>query len=279
MPAATAAQRDGEVTEPACKPSAEKAGTACLLLHGFAGTPFEVEPLAGPLLGMGLHVDMPLLPGHGTSLQDFRATFFPHWLQAACSSYEALAATHERVFVIGFSMGGALALILASRYAVAGVAALATPLWLYRLYPWRVRDFRLLLLPVLQYFVPTIVTPRRGGESQKISPSQGYEECLPLAQLHSLGKGFAKARRALPAVTAPLLIVQDVRDRIVGPDAGAYIAERTASMDVTLRLTHIQENLTGKHMITTHRETREQVAGWCTEFVSGHDRPAAGAVG
>ena len=107
----------------------------------------------------------------------------------------------------------------------------------------------------------------RSREAQDIAPGYGYVEGLPLAQLHSLGRGFALARRALPAVSAPILIVQDARDRTIGPDAGEYMARRVSSSDVTLHLTHARENITGKHMITTHRETGDEVKDLCIKFV------------
>ncbi len=241
--------------------------TACLLLHGFAGSTFEVAPLAPPLEALGLTVEMPLLPGHGESLADFRRTFFPDWLDAAEQRFDALAATHERVFVGGFSMGGALSLILGARRRPAGIMALATPLWLYRIIPRQVRDLRLPFLPLLQYVTPVIPMPARGREAQEIAPCDTWLEGLPLAQLRSLGQGLALARRGLPLVSAPLLIIQDSRDRSVGPDAAGVIAGRALSLDVTMRRTNARENITGKHMITTHRETRAEVAGLCADFV------------
>lgn len=231
------------------------------------GSTYDVAPLVRPLESLGLTVDAPLLPGHGTSLADFRRTFFPDWLEAAERHFDALAAAHERVLVGGFSLGGVLALLLGARRPVAGVFTLATPMWLYRIIPWRVRDWRLLALPLLQYVTPVVPMRPRSREAQEIAPSHGYAEGLPLAQLHSLGRGFALARRALSAVSAPILIVQDARDRTVGPDAGRYIARRVSSPDVTLHLTHARENLTGKHMITTHRETGDEIKDLCVKFV------------
>ncbi len=240
---------------------------ACLLLHGFSGTPFEMEPPARALRKLGLEVELPLLPGHGTRLADFQTTFFRDWLAAAEDGYKALAGRYERVFLIGFSMGGALSLLLASRFPAAGVVAIATPMWLYRIFPWQVRDPRLPLLPLLRHVLRGVPMPRRSPEAKAITPSEGYEGFMPLAQLHSLGQGLAQVRRALPQVTAPVLIVQDARDRTVGAGTGRYIAKKLGSADVALHYTRAEENITGKHQITTHRETREQVAGLCADFV------------
>ncbi len=40
--------------------------TTCLLIHGFAGSTFEMEPLAPGLEALGCTVDIPTLPGHAS---------------------------------------------------------------------------------------------------------------------------------------------------------------------------------------------------------------------
>src|SRR2546430_6119642 len=45
--------------------------TGVLLLHGFGGSPVEVQPLANALAERGYTVDVPLLPRHGTTPRDF----------------------------------------------------------------------------------------------------------------------------------------------------------------------------------------------------------------
>ena len=41
-----------------------------LVLHGFTGSPHSVRPLAANFAEAGLAVEMPLLPGHGTTVHD-----------------------------------------------------------------------------------------------------------------------------------------------------------------------------------------------------------------
>jgi alpha-beta hydrolase superfamily lysophospholipase len=40
---------------------------ACLLIHGFTGTPWDVRPLGEALSAAGISVQAPRLPGHGTT--------------------------------------------------------------------------------------------------------------------------------------------------------------------------------------------------------------------
>ena len=71
----------------------------------------------------GYSVELPLLPGHGTSLEEMEPTRAgSDWCGAAEAAYAGFAARCEQVVVAGLSMGGALAIWLAERhFEIAGV--------------------------------------------------------------------------------------------------------------------------------------------------------------
>ena len=58
-----------------------------LVLHGFTGNPQSMRPLAEALAKAGLTVDMPLLPGHGTAVEDMLPTRWEDWSSAADAAY------------------------------------------------------------------------------------------------------------------------------------------------------------------------------------------------
>ena len=47
-----------------------------LVLHGFTGNPGSMRPLAEAFADAGFSVELPLLPGHGTSVEDMLGTGF-----------------------------------------------------------------------------------------------------------------------------------------------------------------------------------------------------------
>ena len=239
---------------------------ACLLLHGYGGSPFEVEPICRALKAAGYHTSAPLLPGHGTSVDDFKKTFFPDWLGCAEKALLDLQKKHDQTMVIGFSMGGALALHLASHHNLAGVATLAGPVFT----PWELflekRDFRLFLIPILRHILPYYHTAPARQASRDIAPVQGYDGIMCVPQMHSLLGGISQIRKRLHLVTCPLLIVNDLFDRHVAPVNALKIARMTRSSDISLHFTHIKETVTSHHMLPTHIETREQVAGLVLHF-------------
>ncbi len=259
-------------------------GTACLLLHGLGGTPFEVAPLAPPLRALGCTVEIPLYPGHGTSPEDFQTTFFPDWLAHAEERFLALAATHARVIPIGFSMGGSIALTLAAKYPdlpqLAGVVALTPP------YSIRYRQLLLRRLTARLRGLWKKAMARQSAQaeqpvqasarptSRELAPHEGYEDAFHPPQLLSLGKGLRAMRTLLPALSCPLFMMAEVDDWICPPEAGLTIARTVASRDVSLRWVRMLEHVTHHHMLTTHRDTRELVARSVAAFVEGLLRDA-----
>src|SRR6185295_583944 len=89
-----------------------------LCLHGVTGTPFEIRPVAEALGRAGYSVEAPMLVGHGGTLRDLAATRWPDWLRSAEQAMElVLRRTADRpIALVGFSMGGLLALKLARLY-------------------------------------------------------------------------------------------------------------------------------------------------------------------
>src|SRR5689334_15095429 len=87
---------------------------AILLLHGAGDTPQTLRYLANELYARGFHVYAPLLPGHGRSVADFARVTADALLEASRESYRELLSRHSWVAVVGLSMGGALAVILAA---------------------------------------------------------------------------------------------------------------------------------------------------------------------
>jgi carboxylesterase len=93
-----------------------------LVVHGFTGNPQSMRGLAEAFGAAGFTVEMPLLPGHGTSLGHMLTTDWSDWSGAAEAAYEELAGRCESVVVAGLSMGGTITLWLAERHPeIAGI--------------------------------------------------------------------------------------------------------------------------------------------------------------
>ena len=105
-----------------------------MLLVGFTGTPSEMRPIGEALAKRGYAVRAPLLPGHGTCVEDLAATTWPQWFAAAMDEWTDLGSRSPMRVIAGLSMGALLALHLAHDRPreVRAVAALAPALELTR---------------------------------------------------------------------------------------------------------------------------------------------------
>jgi carboxylesterase len=87
---------------------------ACLLLHGWLGTPADFGELAGELDKAGWDVYAPLHPGHGTWPSNLEGLTGEKTIRSARRHYVELLRRYPRLALVGFSMGGAAATVLAA---------------------------------------------------------------------------------------------------------------------------------------------------------------------
>ncbi|MDP6506891.1 MAG: alpha/beta fold hydrolase, partial [Planctomycetota bacterium] len=98
---------------------------ACLLIHGFRGSPRVFQGISNHLKAADISFDAILLPGHGRRLRDLAETGWQDWSAAVESAYLKMKERHGRVVVIGFSLGGLLGLKLASQHQVEALVVLS----------------------------------------------------------------------------------------------------------------------------------------------------------
>jgi carboxylesterase len=192
-----------------------------LLLHGFTATTAEVRPLAKLLHQDGYTVSGPLLPGFGTTPTEANRCRWQDWARAALDAYQRLTESCLAVFVGGESMGGLLALHLASqRSEIAGLLLYAPALKSYA----RFTPLAGLLLS------PFIKTIHKKPVSTPTTDArwQGYQ-VYPLPAATQLFKLARLVRQSLPEVDQPLLVVQGRRDFSVHPSVPDIIARKTRS--------------------------------------------------
>ncbi len=200
-----------------------------LVLHGFTGTPQSMRGLAEALAARGFAVELPLLPGHGTSVDDLASTTFAEWLQAVSHAYETLAARCERVVVAGLSMGATLAARLAARQAE--VAGLIVINGAFAPFDPSVRDG-------LAALVAQDVTRIPGLGNDVADPSQtelAYSE-VPAAQLLSLFDALDTIEADLARIRCPSLVITSDQDHVVPPTSSDFFAEHVAGPVERMRL-------------------------------------------
>lgn len=206
----------------------------CLLLHGFTGSPGHMRFIGENLQKNGYTVFAPLLPGHGATLEAMRASNWHQWLAEAQKGYQRLKGECEIVTVMGLSMGGALALILAEQYPVDSVVCLSAAI--------RLRQRGARIASVLALWRPYSEWKGDGRADQIDRPNQadflseydwGYIG-MPIAKVRDLLRLTRMAERGLFAVVAPALVIQPVHDQTVAPRSANLIMNGISSTDKQL---------------------------------------------
>ena len=192
-----------------------------VLLHGFTGSPKSVSPWGRSLAAQGWTVRVPLLPGHGTTWQDMNRTTWQDWYAVADSAIEDLRQRCRAIFVMGLSMGGALALRAAQQHPdeVTGLVLVNPAVHAER--PDR------FLLPALSKVVPSF--PGISNDIAKPGEDEGAYDRLPLRAAHSMTRLWSAVKTDIADVSAPLLIFRSVQDHVVEPSNAAWILANVSS--------------------------------------------------
>ncbi|MCP4726980.1 MAG: alpha/beta fold hydrolase [bacterium] len=201
-------------------------GEVCIfLVHGYTGTPSELRPLGEFLAAKGFTVTCPLLPGHGTSHKDLANMKWTEWYDFAEQEWLKLRDKYKKVFVVGISLGGAIALQLATKFDVDAVIALASGT--------RPGDWRLPMLPFFKWIIKSMKKTKnayaRGPERKRFA-----YEYNPIASTGELVKLYNHLEKNLSSVKAPLLLVHSKDDIIVPYPNTDIILKNVSSSNVKL---------------------------------------------
>lgn len=191
-----------------------------LVLHGFTGNPGSMRGLAEAFAAAGFHVEMPLLPGHGTSVDDMLPTRWADWAGEAEAAYQRLCSRVERVVVAGLSMGGSLTLrVGADHPEIAGLVCVnpaAQP---------QSPD----VVEMLQGMVDagTELMPSIGSDIADPDAHESAYDATPLRPLLSLvNDGLVPLAECYPAMRMPLLLLTSPQDHVVEPAQSEFLAAR-----------------------------------------------------
>ncbi|MCP4141190.1 MAG: alpha/beta fold hydrolase [Chloroflexi bacterium] len=189
------------------------------LSHGFTATTAEVRLLAAEFHRVGYTVSAPLLPGHGTKPEDLNNVNWQDWVESGEESLQKLFGICEQVWVGGASMGGMLALQLASKYPEISGALLYVPA-----IRTTMRKMDMLKLYLASPFVKEIARDSLDGSGLW----QGYPG-LPVKGIIEFLRFQSATLKRLPFVNQPVSIFQGRLDLTVAPDAGEIIMNGVSS--------------------------------------------------
>jgi carboxylesterase len=201
---------------PGCEASSYPGNrTGVLVLHGFTGEPSSMRHVAEQIAFEGYSVELPRLPGHGTSVEDMMTTTWADWSSAALAAYDDLASRCDKVAVVGLSMGGALTAYVAARRPTAAnvfINALVKPM------VQEMIDGLAALIDAGETVLPSI-----GSDIKKEGVTEKAYDATPLSCAASLFAALHDVHAGLSAITSPSLVFVSRDDHTVTPDNGDEI--------------------------------------------------------
>lgn len=191
-----------------------------VLFHGLTGTPEEMRGLGDLLYAAGYSVQIPLLAGHGATIEEMRVTTAATFIESARQELTKIDLTGGNVVLVGLSFGALLALLLAAENPdrVRGAVLLSPPLLIRP----RIREW---VLRMLSYAPEAILNRLPLAEKAKRSATLfkiprvcfGVHSIGAAARVVSVRVAALCAARRAAARCCPLLVAQDPADHHLDP--------------------------------------------------------------
>ncbi len=189
-----------------------------LVLHGFTGNPSSMRGLAEAMVALGHHVEMPRLPGHGTTIEDMLDTAWADWIGEVGAAHSRLEGRADRIVVMGLSMGGSLTLWSGLNLPdVAGLvcvnpATMGQPAEVIDMLSEMVAD-------------GTEIAPAIGGDIADPDAVEIAYDGVPLrAMLSLMNDGLIPMSDRYGELTMPLLLITSRQDHVVDPANSEQLA-------------------------------------------------------
>lgn len=191
----------------------------CLIIHGYTGGPYEVDPLARYLKEQTeWSIKVPLLPGHGKRLNLENVTY-EAWIETAEKALKQLQDECDEVYVIGFSMGGMIAAYLAATYEVDRLVLLSTAR-------------RYICFKHLSSYIREIIGDGFRGKLEENKLYAHYKSKMGMVPFRAnleFMKLVNKTKQYLNDVQSPVFIAQGQQDMIVPASAAYYLDKEIGS--------------------------------------------------
>jgi carboxylesterase len=187
-----------------------------LCIHGFTGNPSTMRGIAEALAAAGFNVELPRLPGHGTTVADMLGTSWADWSAEAEAALARVATRSGKVVVAGLSMGGSLTTWLATRHPELAGIVLVNPL---------VKPQEAELVDIVKGMVDSGETlfPGIGSDIAKEGVVESAYAETPLVPLLSLMDGVTALQPHLASVRCPILLMNSPQDHVVDPSNAEHV--------------------------------------------------------
>ena len=170
------------------------------------------------MVALGHHVEMPRLPGHGTTVEEMLPTRWADWSGEVRAAHGRLAERADRIVVAGLSMGGALTLWSAFELSPVDGIVCINP----ATFP-PANEMLEMVEGLLEDGVE--LAPAVGGDIADTDAVESAYDGSPLRAALSMWKeGLAPMTDRYSELTMPLLLITSRQDHVVEPANSEHLA-------------------------------------------------------
>lgn len=227
-------------------------GAPVVLIHGFTSTPFEMRFIGSHLARHGFRAVGIRLPGHGLDPFALERATASDWVDAARAALFRLSQGRP-VHLVGQSMGALISMLLAAEHParVRSLALCAPAVRVTAMRSILLRLTRLRILTARLRFYDKGPSDLHDLLMRRRLPNIGR---VPTAAAEQFARLQARARRVLPDITAPTVIIYSEKDGTVPAHVALESARRIGSRPV--RMVRLERS---SHIVTLDVE-RSRVA-------------------
>jgi carboxylesterase len=196
-----------------------------LVIHGFTGNPSSMRAQAEAFADLGYHVELPRLPGHGTTIDNMLTTSWADWSGEVEAAYQRLFARTTNIVVMGLSMGGALTLWAGLQHPVVAGLVLVNPVAANQ-----ADDARAMIQEMVDDGLT--VVPGIGSDIADPDATEIAYDGTPLVPLLSLyNDGIGPIADRFGELAMPILLYTSKNDHVVPPAASDHLAATAGGAD------------------------------------------------
>lgn len=251
---------------------------AVIMIHGYPSTPSSFEYAANRAYDRGYDVYVPLLPGFGTNPKDLYNTTFTQWYGYLESYYRDIELKYDHVFVLGTSMGGAMALRIGEEFsdseeAPDAIATVAAPVFLNDIRLGVVQRWGYYFMRLVALFTPALNPHIHTGGKRENDGEElwiGYGGAFVRGGV-SLMYALRGIRANLHKITVPLYSAHDLQDRTIAFQNLAVIQSGVRSQPFFARTTRMEANH-NRHVLLMYRSIQEELTNEILSFFDNHTK-------
>lgn len=193
----------------------QKDKLGCLIIHGFGGGIYEIKSLADYLGGNGYMIACPKLKGHTGIGRDMKNADYKDWITSAEEELIKLTEKTSNIAIVGFSMGGLIAVNLACKYNIKAIVTINTPIYYWNIY----RVF----LNILEDF--------KNKEASNFMRYIKAKKASPIISMINFLLLLNSTKPKLINIKCPFLIIQTKDDDTTKLKSANYIYNNICSID------------------------------------------------